>query len=68
MKQRQPGLTARLPLTIVLAGWRDGDELGWPREFEWLREHDAMRTNRLLASVRQVGILRPVLLGHDGRV
>lgn len=57
-----------LPLRAVLAGWRDGDEVGWEIEFAWLRSERQEYIDMLATSVQETGIRLPVLLGSDGRV
>lgn len=61
-------MSEQMPLSDLLANYRDGDEHGWATEFDFLlREHgDRLRT--LLLDVEQNGILEPILLGNDGRV
>lgn len=58
----------RLPLWVVLAGYRDGDERGWAIEFEDLWSREAETMSALLADIAEHGIREPILLGDDGRV
>ena len=57
-----------MPLADVLDRWIDGEGHGWVTEAVWLLTHDRQRMNELIASIRQHGILEPILLGTDGRV
>lgn len=63
-------MSTTMPLADVLRDYRDGDEIGWAEEFNYLRaspEHRD-RLGRLPLSVVEHGIREPILLGYDGRV
>ena len=54
--------------TPCVRTFRDGDDLGWDAEFEFLRVHHEARVQTLAALIVADGITNPILLGHDGRV
>lgn len=63
-------MSATMPLAHILRDYRDGDEIGWDAEFNYLRtspEHRS-RLGHLLLSVAEHGIREPILLGSDGRI
>ena len=60
--------TRNVPLSAVLALYRDGDERGWEAEFAFLRSERRPHLDVLMMSIQETGIRRPILLGPDGRV
>lgn len=70
--RRTPGAaeprTGTMNLDDLLATVRDGDEHGWPAEFEYLRLNHGARIRALIGSVLRTGIRSPILIGSDGRI
>jgi hypothetical protein len=61
-------MTEYMSRETILAEYKDGDERGWDKEFDYLEECHAEKIAALVESVKQNGILEPILLGNDGRV
>jgi hypothetical protein len=61
-------MSEQMELNTFLAVVRDGEEHGWPTEFEWLRQRDGESIRQIIGSVLRLGIQRPVLIGSDGRL
>lgn len=57
-----------MPLADLMRDYRDGDEIGWQAEFDWLDSNRAGPIDLLTTSIQKVGIRSPILLGDDGRV
>jgi hypothetical protein len=57
-----------VPLTSVMAVYSDGDEKGWMAEFDYLCTKHKRRIAGLKRSIAKRGIIKPILLGADGRV
>lgn len=57
-----------MKLADLLTNYADGDGIGWPSEFAYLRTFDARAIADLTVSVAAKGFEHPILLGHDGRV
>jgi hypothetical protein len=55
-------------LETLLSDFRDGDEVGWDAEFDFLEAEHRERLDELEALVRAEGMRDPILLGDDGRV
>jgi len=55
-------------LSDILTNYSDGDGIGWPAEFAWLRTFDAERIADLTVDVAEHGFKEPITLGSDGRV
>ncbi len=58
----------QMNLETLLATVKDGDEHGWPSEFEFLRRTHGHRIRKLTRSILDRGITTPILIGDDGRV
>lgn len=54
--------------TELLANYADGNEMGWPAEFEWLWTNHLGYMSILVKDIAVNGIKYPVHLGQDGRV
>lgn len=61
-------MTLHVPLEALLKVVRDGDEVGWDAEFEYLWATRQSRMDMLTTSIQEVGIQNPILIGGDGRV
>lgn len=61
-------MSEQIKLDALLGSVKDGDEHGWPQEFDWLRENHAARLRALIHDILHVGIREPVLIGPDHRV
>lgn len=61
-------MTEQMRLAHVLDHVKDGDEHGWVREFEFLRQAHGHRIRTLTRSILNEGIRTPILIGSDGRV
>lgn len=48
--------------------YKDGGELGWEYEFNWMRSEHSAKVSELTLSVLQNGIREPLLIGDDGRL
>lgn len=57
-----------VPLSAILAVYRDGDERGWVNEFNLLEETHGPKLDMLKTSIQEDGIREPIVLGPDGRV
>lgn len=60
-------MTNEMPLALLLANFKDGDELGWTVEFDRLWSQDRSM-DMLATSIQETGIREPIQLGYDGRV
>lgn len=62
-------MSESMSLRDLLTNYADGDGIGWPAEFAYLRTFHAERIATLTASVAVEGqITTPITLGYDGRV
>lgn len=57
-----------MSLREIITGWQDGDGIGWPAEFAWLRTYHYRQLADLTVDVAQNGFKEPIYLGYDGRV
>jgi len=73
MEQRSGGTKVsedvrEVPLSAILAIYRDGDERGWVNEFNLLETEHTAKLDMLKTSIQETGIREPIVLGPDGRV
>lgn len=57
-----------MSLQEILTTYQDGDGIGWPAAFAWVRTYHAAKIADLTIDVAANGFLEPVALGSDGRV
>lgn len=57
-----------LPFDTVLSRYRDGDEIGWDREFDVIESEHTAKFDQITTSMQESGQHDPILLGPDGRV
>lgn len=57
-----------MDLRYLLTNFTDGDGLGWPAEFTWLRTFDHRIIADLTVSIAREGFKEPIQLGTDGRI
>lgn len=57
-----------MTLAELLTKYRDGDNIGWPAAFAWVRTHHASKIAEITLSLAKGGFEHPILLGDDGRV
>jgi ParB-like chromosome segregation protein Spo0J len=55
-------------LREILTNYIDGDGIGWPAEFAFLRTFHAHKIADITASVAREGFKEPIFLGTDGRI
>lgn len=55
-------------LTDVLTQYEDGNDAGWPAEFEWLWAEQPDQMVALIQDIITNGIQQPILLGVDGSI
>lgn len=61
-------MSQAMHLADVLAQFEDGNDTGWPAEFEWLWTEDAEKMVALVQDIAANGIKEPILLGPDGSI
>jgi hypothetical protein len=61
-------LDGTMDLRYLLTHYQDGDGLGWPAEFAWLRTYRYRGVADITASFPRDGFREPISLGDDGRV
>jgi hypothetical protein len=66
--EKDAGRPDEMSLREILTCYQDGDGLGWPAEFAYLRTFHAKRIADLTVSVAREGFKEPIYLGHDGRI
>ena len=57
-----------MSLREILTSWQDGDGIGWPAEFAWLRTYHHKQLAALAIDVAKNGFQEPITLGTDGRI
>lgn len=68
MCRRDPEPAHPRPPDNVIEHYKDGDEVGWSTELEWLWTDDRERMLALMDLVLKEGFQEPILLGNDGRL
>jgi hypothetical protein len=57
-----------LAAAVVMIIVKDGDEIGWAEEFQWLWTVHRTEMLELMDSVLCDGFREPILVGNDGRL
>lgn len=57
-----------MDIRVLLSTYQDGDGIGWPAEFAWLRTFHYRQIANLTVDIVQHGIREPIALGPDSRV
>jgi hypothetical protein len=58
----------QVPAEVVMAIVKDGDEIGWDEELQWLWTEHRTELLELMDSVLADGFREPIFVGNDGRL
>lgn len=58
----------RLSTRTILNTVHDGEQWGWPTEFQWLWTNQPEQMAALIVDIAKNGILEPVVIGPDCRM